>query len=184
MSKVLIPFAEGVEEIELITVIDVLRRADVEVCAASLDGAPVLGRSKITLQADAALEQVMHDAWDMIVLPGGLPNAFLLRDDANVKAVVNRLREERKLIAAICAAPMALAAYGLTAGKRVTSYPSCQAEMESLQPSSVYVDETVVEDDFLVTSRGPGTAMAFSLHLLGKLCGQKKAEEIRQSMVA
>lgn len=184
MMKVLIPFTEGVEEIELIAIIDLLRRADVDVCAASLDGKAVTGRSNITIQADAGLADVMFDDWDMVVLPGGLPNAFLLRDDGNVKAVVQRLREERKSIAAICAAPLALAAYGLTKGKRVTSYPACQADMESLQPSSVYVDEAVVEDDFLTTSRGPGTAIVFALRLIVKLCGADKAEEIRASIVA
>jgi len=184
MARVLIPFTEGVEEIELVAVIDLLRRADVEVCTASLDGKPVTGRSNITMQADAALAIVMHENWDMVILPGGVPNAFLLRDDANVKAVVERLRAERKSIAAICAAPMALAAYGLTEGKRVTSYPSCQEEMEKLQPSSVYVDDAVVEDDFLITSRGPGTAIAFALRLIAKLCSEEKSEEIRQSIVA
>ncbi|MBL4775583.1 MAG: DJ-1/PfpI family protein [Mariprofundus sp.] len=184
MASVLIPFTEGVEEIELVAVIDLLRRADVQVCAASLDGQAVKGRSNISIQPDAALADVMADDWDMVVLPGGLPNAFLLRDDGNVKAVVQRLRHERKSIAAICAAPMALAAYGITAGKRVTSYPSCQAEMDKLQPSSVYVDEAVVEDDFLITSQGPGTAIAFGLRLITKLCGSEKAEEIKISILA
>ncbi|RLL50023.1 DJ-1/PfpI family protein [Mariprofundus sp. EBB-1] len=184
MARVLIPFTEGVEEIELVAVIDLLRRADVEVCAASLDGLSVIGRSNITIKPDAGLAMVMHENWDMIVLPGGLPNAFLLRDDANVKAIVERLREERKSIAAICAAPMALAAYGITEGKRVTSYPSCQESMEELQPSSVYVDDNVVEDDFLITSRGPGTAIAFALRLISKLCGEERSEEIKHSIVA
>jgi len=184
MVSVLVPFTKGVEEIELVAVIDVLRRADVYVCAASLDGKPVTGRSNITIQADARLKDVVNDDWDMVVLPGGLPNAFLLRDDEYVKAVVERLRQQRKSIAAICAAPMALAAYGITAGKRVTSYPSCQTEMEKLQPSSVYVDEAVVEDDFLITSRGPGTAIAFALRLIAKLCGETKADDIKTSIVA
>jgi len=183
MASVLIPFATGVEEIELVAVVDLLRRADVDVCMASLDGAPVTGRSGICIEADAALNDVMDQAWDMVVLPGGLPNAHLLRDDAHVKAVVQRLRAERKSIAAICAAPTALAAYGITAGKRVTSYPACQPEMEQLQPSSVYVDEVVVEDDFLITSRGPGTAMVFALRLVSRLCGEKKAAEISADVV-
>jgi len=184
MANILIPFTTGVEEIEMIAVVDVLRRADAHVCMASLDGMSVTGRSDITIEADAALGDVKDQAWDMVVLPGGLPNAHLLRDDANVKAVVERLRTERKSIAAICAAPTALAAYGVTAGKRVTSYPSCQPEMEALQPSSVYVDEAVVEDDFLITSRGPGTAIAFALRLVARLCGEEKATEIRASIVA
>jgi len=184
MANVLIPFTTGVEEVELIAVVDILRRAAVRVCMASLDGQTVTGRSDIRIEADAALADVTEQAWDMVVLPGGLPNADLLRDDASVKAVVERLRTERKSIAAICAAPTALAAYGITAGKRVTSYPSCQPDMEVLQPSSIYMDEAVVEDDFLITSRGPGTAIAFALRLVARLCGEATADEIRASIVA
>jgi len=184
MKKVLVPFTEGVEEMEMVAVVDVLRRADVHVCMASLDGETVVGRSNIFIEADAALTDVAGQAWDMVVLPGGLPNAHLLRDDANIKALVQRLQAERKSIAAICAAPTALAAYGITAGRRVTSYPTCQPEMENLQPSSVYVDEAVVEDGFLITSRGPGTAIAFALRLVARLCGEEKADEIRTSIVA
>ncbi len=184
MAKVLVPFTTGVEEIEFVAVVDLLRRADIEVCTASLDGHPVAGRSNIIMKADAALPDVMHDNWDMVVLPGGLPNAHLLRDNANVKAVVERLRAESKSIAAICAAPMALAAYGITVGKRVTSYPAFQAEMEKLQPSSVYVDDAVVEDEFLITSRGAGTAVAFALRLIARLCGEAKAEAVKLSIIA
>ncbi|MDX8410590.1 MAG: DJ-1/PfpI family protein [Mariprofundaceae bacterium] len=183
MARVLVPFSKGVEEIELIAVVDILRRADVEVVTASLDGADVTGRSDITIRADAALADVMHEDWDMAVLPGGLPNAHLLRDDANVKAVVQRLRAQRKSIAAICAAPTALAAYGMIDGMRATSYPACRGEMESLAPSLVYVDDAVVEDDFLTTSRGPGTAVAFALRLVARLCGDAKSTEIRASII-
>jgi len=184
MSRVLACFTKGVEEIEFIAVVDILRRAGIAVVMASLDGKSVTGRSNITIMADVALPDVMNEDWDMVVLPGGLPNAHLLRDDANVKAVVERLKSERKSIAAICAAPTALAAYGITKGMRVTSYPACQEEMETLQPSSVYVDDAVVEDDFLTTSRGAGTAVEFALRLVARLCGEDKSEEIRQSIVA
>lgn len=183
MQKVLIPFTEGVEEIEFVAIVDILRRADIDVTTASLDGKTVQGRSHINIAADAKLLDVMNQPWDMIVLPGGLPNAHLLRDDNNVKTVVERLRSERKSIAAICAAPTALAAYGITKNMKVTSYPSCQADMETLQPSSVYMDDDVVEDDFLITSRGAGTAIEFSLRLVAKLCGDSKAKEIRASIV-
>ena len=184
MARVLVPFTTGVEEIEFIAVVDLLRRADIEVCMASLDGGSVIGRSNIVIAADAALAVVMGQQWDMVVLPGGLPNAHLLRDDANVRAVVERLRAESKTIAAICAAPTALAAYGITEGRRVTSYPACRPEMELLQPASVYMDEAVVEDGFLITSRGPGTAIAFALHLISRLCGEEKAAEIKAAIVA
>jgi len=183
-QRVLVPFTTGVEEIELTAIVDILRRADTQVCTASLDGEAVVGRSQIRLAADAALADVMNDDWDMIVLPGGLPNAHLLRDDANVKAVIERLYAEKKHIAAICAAPTALAAYGITEGKRVTAYPSCQTDMEDLQPTSVYVDAEVVTDGCLMTSQGPGTAIAFALQLVETLHGAKLAVEIRQQLVA
>jgi 4-methyl-5(b-hydroxyethyl)-thiazole monophosphate biosynthesis len=126
----------------------------------------------------------MNENWDMIVLPGGLPNAHLLRENTHVKSVVERLREQRKSIAAICAAPTVLAAYGIAEGRRVTSYPAFQQEMERLAPSSVYSDEAVVEDDFLITSRGVGTAVAFALRLVARLCGEEKAEKIREAIIA
>ncbi len=184
MARVLVPFAEGVEEIEFVAVVDILRRADIEVYTASLEGREVTGRSHIRIQADAELGSVMNQHWDMIVLPGGLPNAHLLRDDVRIKTLVQRLHEQDKTVAAICAAPTALAAYGLTTGRRVTSYPACRPEMEELQPSSVYSDDAVVEDGFLITSRGPGTAVAFALRLVARLCGEDKAGELRQAIVA
>lgn len=184
MKQVLVPFSQGVEEIEFVAVVDILRRAGVQVTMASLDGTPVTGRSGITITPNAPLPDVMNDAWDMVVLPGGLPNSRLLRDDANVKAVVTRLRSERKSLAAICAAPTALAAYGMLDGRRVTAYPACEAEIREHAPSAVYVDEAVVEDDFLVTSRGAGTAVEFALRLVAHLCGEEKSDEIRNSIVA
>lgn len=184
MAKVIVPFTTGVEEIEFTAVVDLLRRAGVDVSTASLDGLPVQGRSGISIAADAALPDLLDDEWDMVVLPGGQPNAGLLRDDAHVRMLIDRMREQRKSIAAICAAPTALAAYGITEGMRVTSFPACRAEMESLQPSSLYLDDAVVEDDFLVTSRGPGTAIAFGLRLIARLCGDAKAEAIRADIVA
>lgn len=183
MARVLVPFSRGVEEIEFVAVVDILRRAGLDVVTASLEGHEVTGRSNITIHPDAALADVKNEDWDMVVLPGGLPNAHLLRDDANVEAVVRRLRDERKAIAAICAAPTALAAYGITDGRCVTSYPACREEMEKQSPSAVYVDDAVVEDDFLVTSRGAGTAVEFALRLVARLCGEEKADEIRASIV-
>jgi 4-methyl-5(b-hydroxyethyl)-thiazole monophosphate biosynthesis len=184
MARVLVPFTRGVEEIECIAVVDILRRAGIEVCLASLDGGAVTGRSHITIHPDAALADVMDEDWDMVVLPGGLPNAHLLRDAADVRAVVTRLRHERKSIAAICAAPTALAAYGVLEGRRVTSHPGTEAEVREKAPSAMYVDEAVVEDDFLTTSRGAGTAVEFALRLVARLCGEEKSNEVRKAIVA
>ena len=184
MKRVVVPFTEGVEEIEFVAVVDILRRAGIEVVMASLDGAPVTGRSGISIKPDANLADVAGEAWDMVVLPGGLPNAYLLRDDSHVKAVVQRLRDERKSIAAICAAPTALAAFGIIENRRVTSYPGMKEEVQKLSPSAIYSDDAVVEDDFLITSRGAGTAVEFTLRLVSRLCGREKSEEIRQSIIA
>jgi len=184
MKRVLVPFTKGVEEIEIVAVVDILRRAGVEVVMTSLDGLPVKGRSDITISSDAKISDVLNEAWDMVVLPGGLPNAHLLRDDPSVKAIVQRLRDERKSIAAICAAPTALAAFGVIDNRRVTSYPAMRAEVQELSPSVVYVDDAVVEDDFLITSRGAGTAVEFALRLVAKLCGEEKSTEVRHSIIA
>lgn len=182
--RVLVPFAQGVEEIELVAVVDILRRAGIEVVAASVEGARVRGRSNIAIVADALLGDVYREEWDMVVLPGGLPNAHTLRDDDRVKAVVTRLRDQRRTVAAICAAPTALAAFGVVERRRVTSYPAMREELAALAPNAVYVDEAVVEDDILVTSRGAGTAVEFALRLVTRLCGKAKSEAVRQSIVA
>jgi len=184
MARVLVPFAEGVEEIEFVAVVDILRRAGVEVVMASLGPGAVTGRSGITIDANVELDDVLNEDWDMVVLPGGLPNADLLRHDRRVKGLVQRLRERDKPVAAICAAPTALAAYGVVGDRRVTSYPTLQGTMQELAPDSVYVDEAVVEDGFLVTSRGAGTAVEFALRLVAKLCGEKKSSEIHTTIVA
>jgi len=184
MKRVLVPFTAGVEEIELVAIVDILRRADVKVCIASLDGKPVVGRSGITLGADQHIQDCVNMSWDMIVLPGGLPNAQLLQESLIVRDIMCKQAAQQKTVAAICAAPVVLAYFGLTANKQVTSYPSCEDEMQQLQPSSNYVQQTVVEDDNIITSRGAGTAIAFALALVAKLCGQQHAEEIRASIVA
>ncbi len=185
MARVIVPFAEGFEEIECLSVVDVLRRAGVEVVLASLDGGPVTGRSQVTVQPDASLDDLLNDpSWDMVVLPGGLPNAFLLRDDVRVRGLVRRMAEAEKHVAAICAAPLALAAYGVVGGRRVTSYPGTGETLRETEPQAVYCDDAVVEDGYLVTSRGPGTALAFALRLVARLCGAEKAESVRQELLA
>ncbi|MDQ6951774.1 MAG: DJ-1/PfpI family protein [Mariprofundales bacterium] len=182
--QVIIPFSEGFEEIECLTVVDVLRRAEVPVTLASLDGGAVTGRSNIVVQPDAALDAVIDQKWDLVVLPGGLPNAFILRDDVRVRALVQRIKQQQGLVSAICAAPIALAAYGVLGGCRVTSYPGTQGAIADLAPEAVYCDDVVVEDGFLITSRGPGTAMEFSLRLVTRLCGEEKSNAVRQELIS
>jgi len=184
MKKVLVPFTTGVEEIELVAIVDILRRAEIEVCMASLDGKPVVGRSNITIHPDKHIQDTINTPWDMIVLPGGQPNAQLLQKNKIVQDITCKHATQGKIIAAICAAPVALAYFGLTANKQVTSYPSCEGDIKQLQPSSSYLEQSVVEDDNIITSRGAGTAIDFALALVAKLSGQKQAENVRASIVA
>lgn len=184
MCKVLVPFTTGVEEIELVTVIDILRRANIQVCLANLEGEYVVGRSNITIQADKNLADITHENWDMIILPGGQPNANILKENTLVKEITLKLFNQGKYIAAICAAPAALAAFGITQGKRVTAHPSVEKEMLQTQPSSIYLEQAVVENGLLITSRGAGTALEFALCLVTKLRNAETSYQIRQAILA
>ena len=182
MSKVLIPFTQGVEEIELIAVVDILRRANIEVTMASLDGQPVVGRSGITIGADAKLNEVVNQSWDMLVLPGGLPNADLLKENADVRKVAQALARQDKYVAAICAAPAALAYFGLLDNKQATSHPVVQQTLE--QHVHTYQQQDVVEDGTVITSRGAGTAITFALRLVARLTDQQTANNIKTAILA
>lgn len=164
MKSALVLLAEGFEEIEAVTIIDVLRRGEVAVTTASLGTKHVKGSHDIVLEADALLEQTAVEDFDALVLPGG-PAAKTLREDARAQASIQRAAAAGKLLGAVCAAPTALEVAGVLAGKRATVYPGNQL------PSARYVDERVVEDGQIVTSRGPGTTMAFALKLVERLSG-------------
>src|SRR5262245_58771725 len=116
--RVLVPLAEGFEEIEAVTIIDVLRRASIEVVTASLAKSPVVGSHGIAVSADVRLDGVAAEAFDAVVLPGGMPGSAVLAADERVLSVVRRAAGEKKLVAAICAGPIALEAAGVLAGKR------------------------------------------------------------------
>lgn len=173
----LVPLADGFEEIEAVTIIDVLRRAGIEVTVAALGESPVIGSHAISVTADAELDAVRERAFDAVVLPGG-PGARRLRDDVRVKEVARRLAGEGKLVAAVCAAPIALEAAGVLRGKRATVYPG------NALPSAELVEERVVVDGNVVTSRGPGTALEFALAVVEKLVGQAKRDELARAMIA
>jgi 4-methyl-5(b-hydroxyethyl)-thiazole monophosphate biosynthesis len=169
MSVVLVPLAAGFEEIEAVTIVDLLRRAGIEVRTAALGPLDVTGSHGITVRADVALDDVDDDAFDMIVLPGGMPGAEHLRRDARVIGLLQRLAAEGRYTAAICAAPSVLAHAGLLDGRAATSFPGF------LAPSSAagltLREDAVVVDGTVVTSRGPGTAIDFALELIELLEG-------------
>jgi len=175
--RVLVPLAEGFEEIEAVTIVDVLRRASIEVVTAALAENPVRGSHGIAVSADAGLDTLQDAEFDAIVLPGGMPGSRTLKGDERVLSFVRGMARQDKLVAAICAAPIALEAAGVLAGKRATSYPGNEL------PSAHYVEERVVVDGALVTSRGPGTAIEFALTLVERLKGPEAAQKLRASML-
>ena len=180
MATVLVPLAQGCEELEAVTIVDLLRRAGITVVTAGLDERPVTASRGTVLVPDTTLDEALAQDYDMVVLPGGLPGADHLDNDTRVTGLLKQMAADGKYTAAICAAPKVLASSGLLEGKRVTSYPGV------LQPESVpgmdYVDETVVTDDKVITSRGPGTAMDFALQLIDALAGADKRNEVEAGL--
>ncbi len=176
MAAVLVPLAQGCEELEAVTIVDLLRRAGIEVVTAGLDDRPVVASRGMVLIADMTLDQALQKDYDMIVLPGGLPGADHLNQDSRIQSLLKKMSGEGKFIAAICAAPKVLASAGLLDGRQATSYPG------SLDDSYIrgmdYREQAVVIDNKLITSRGPGTAMDFALNLIEQLLGRDKRAEV------
>lgn len=179
MSKVLIPLAQGCEELEAVTVIDILRRAGVDVMTAGLSSGSVRCSRGTVLVPDALLDDVLSQTYDMIVLPGGMPGAERLKNDARVIALLKNMAAQDQYIAAICAAPMALHAAGLLEGKTATSFPGV---LDRLHGTHRYSTDSVVMDGRIITSRGPGTAMDFALTLVELLCGKRKRDEVEAAL--
>ncbi|MEE8574891.1 MAG: DJ-1 family glyoxalase III [Thermodesulfobacteriota bacterium] len=178
--KILVPLADGFEEIEALATVDVLRRADVEVVTAATAPGPVEGRSRIKVTPDALLEDVKDDDFDVIVLPGGMPGTTNLAEDNRVIEIVKRMDEEKKIVAAICAATIVLKKAGVIRGRAVTCHPSVRKELSKEALSN---DRVVVSEN-LVTSRGPGTAIEFALKLVELLVGNRMSVQIRKGLLA
>lgn len=189
MANVLIPIAEGCEELEAVTIIDLLRRADIQVTTASLGGfldngltvKPVTASRGVVLIPDTTLDQAMTQNFDMIVLPGGLPGADHLDNDPRIHRLLKKMSAEDKYTAAICAAPRILANAKLLEGKSATSYPGFIDKM-NLQNTQLKED-AVVHDGKVVTSRGPATAIDFTLTLIEILVGKEKRDEVAAGLL-
>ena len=180
MANVLVPLAQGCEDLEAVTVVDLLRRAGIEVVTAGLDEQPVRASRGLVLLPDMSLEKALQQDYDMIVLPGGLPGADNLGDDERIIERLRSMSAAGKYTAAICAAPRVLAQAGLLDGKRATSYPGT-LETETI-PGLDYQDTAVVMDGTVITSRGPGTAMDFALSLIELLAGKHKRDEVEAGL--
>jgi 4-methyl-5(b-hydroxyethyl)-thiazole monophosphate biosynthesis len=181
MTRVLIPLAPGCEELEAVTLIDLLRRAGIEVVTASLEPGPVHCSRGTRLLADLTLDEVLGDDFDMIVLPGGLPGSTNLDADARVHRLLARHQAEDRFIAAICAAPKVLANAGLLQGKSATAYPG-SLQMSDF-PEVTLLTAPVVVDGKTITARGPGTAMDFALQLIESLEGWARRDQVERALV-
>lgn len=181
MSHVLVPLAQGCEELEAITITDLLVRAGITVTTCGLDDQPVKASRGTTIIPDTSIDKVLQQSFDLIVLPGGLPGADHLRDNPHLQSLIKKQAAENKYLAAICAAPKALAEAGVLDGKIATSYPGVLA---ALGNNSITITDNAVEiDGNIITSRGPGTAMDFALTLIELLAGREKRDEVNQQLV-
>ena len=180
MASVIIPLAQGCEELEAVTLIDLMRRAGIEVTTASLSDEPVKASRGTVLVADTTLDQALNREYDMVVLPGGLPGADYLNADTRILQLLQTMAKRQKYTAAICAAPKVLATAGLLEGKRATGFPGVLEKLEL--PSTELQPSAVVRDGNVITSRGPGTAMDFALELIALLAGETKRNEVESAL--
>jgi 4-methyl-5(b-hydroxyethyl)-thiazole monophosphate biosynthesis len=179
IPSVLVIIADGFEEAETVTPVDLLRRAGAKVTVAGLaEGIHVTGRSGITLHADAPLSSVEAVDFDCVLLPGG-PGVRHLRGDPRVAAIIARQHQSNRWIAAICAAPTILKDAGVLGKSRYTAHFSVAAELPEAQ-----LDERIVVDGRIITSRGAGTSVDFGLAIVGQLFSAEKAEEVSKSISA
>ena len=179
MKKVLVLLADGFEEVEALSVVDVLRRGNVDCKVCSIEDEYVRGTHDIIIKSDCNIKDIDKEDYDGVVLPGGLPGAENLKADC-VKELITKMNEKKKIVAAICAAPETLEYFNILEGKKCTSYPGFIQDKEKVN----YVeDEVVVVDENIITSRGPATALAFALSILGELGCINEVEDIKEGML-
>lgn len=173
-------FADGTEEVEGITVVDLLRRAGIEVTTVSInEHVEVMGSHQIPIRMDKVFSEINIDDADMLVLPGGLPGTMNLLNHQGLKEAIIQMNQKGKLLAAICAAPIILGAAGVLEGKRATCYPGHETGLVGAN----VVEETVVKDGNIITSRGLGTAIEFSLELIRCLANEEKSNTIKNAIL-
>lgn len=179
-KKVCVFLADGFEEIEGLTVVDLLRRAGIDVATVSItEEYTVHGAHKIDVQADKLFDEINYEEQDMLVLPGGMPGTLNLGEHKGLEEQLRKFYERGKYIAAICAAPSVFGKYGFLRGRKATSYPGFEEELVGAK----YMEDAVVVSDYVITSRGMGTAIPFSLSLIEQLIDVDKAKEIGKSII-
>lgn len=181
MSRVCVFLADGFEEVEALTVVDLLRRAEINVTMVSVsDSLQVRGRSNIAVIADELWDDAKPAKSDMLILPGGMPGVTYLEEHEGLRDLLVKFAEEGKEVAAICAAPTILGKLGILKGKKATVYPGAEV---MLKGADVVLDKEVVTDGNITTSRGAGTAIPFALRLIEILSGAELADKIGKQIV-
>lgn len=177
-KKALVFLAPGFEEIEAVTVIDILRRAGIAVEMVGVIAGPIKGSRGISVLTDLTVDEWTGPEYDMLVFPGGWEGTMCLKNDKRIQQILEDAVKRKKGVAAICAAPLLLTDY--LAGKNATSHPSVRASMSGVH----YREENVVTDGFFVTSRAPGTAMAFAFELVRILAGEERVRAVNAGVMA
>lgn len=178
MKTVLVTIAPGFEEIETVTVVDILRRAGARVTLAATVAGVLEGSRGIKVAPDALLEEVMDKEFDLICLPGGQPGTDNLNKDPRIEKLLLKMQNQGKYIAAICAAPLVLQKSGILKDRSMTCHPSVQSHFDS------YINDRVVIDGKLITSKSPGTAMEFALKLVEILFGVERMNKVNAGVLA
>ena len=182
MSKVFAFLADGLEEVECLAVVDVLRRAGAEVTLVSVTGSrEITGSHHIHFQADALFDETAAEEADVLFLPGGMPGTNTLKAHEGLKNAICKANKQGRRIAAICAAPSVFSGLGFLKGRKATSYPSFMEVLS--KDGAVTSEDSVVVDGYITTSRGLGTAVDFALSLISQLENEEKSKEIAESVV-
>lgn len=179
MAKVAILVAKGSEEMETISVVDVLRRARIEVSIASEDGQAIKGSQQTSFLADCSYDDVLKNEYDVIVLPGGYPGTTNLAENEKVKQILKKQNDKNAYLAAICAAPLALDAAGVLLDKNYTCYPGTEEKIKN----GNYVGGKVCVDGNIITGEGPSRSIVFALCIIENICGKEKLQEILKNLL-
>ncbi len=180
MAKAAIFFADGLEEIEGLTVVDLFRRADIDIDIVSITGKKsITGSHHIVIQADRLLEEMNFETVDMLILPGGMPGTLNLGACEPLCRQIKLFNEQGKYVAAICAAPSVLGQLGILKGRAATCYPGFEKKLSGARTEEV----PVVVDSNIITSRGMGTAIEFAAELIALLKDRETAEKLKKSII-
>ena len=179
MSRFIVFLADGFEEIEALSVVDILRRAGIETVTVGVTSEFVRGSHGINVESDCAADKLSGE-FDGIVLPGGMPGTLNLEKSDVVKAYINKANAQNKYICAICAAPSVLGHLGILEGKKAVCYPGFEKDLHGAEVSYDYV----CVDGKIITARGAGVAADFALTIVSQVCSSQEAEKIRSGIIS